>query len=157
MKRSCNLCGKQSLLLRKYFFHGENRFLLCIACSKRIRRLKDQTQYKAARAYLESKMHQGVNEQISFILSNQIRNAVPVSVEERSQSGEGKTEENGIVLWIQSVGVLGGGILFLFGICMLNIHLKVAVITLIAAVLLGVILYSAGLCISLLLQYIKRK
>lgn len=157
MKRSCNLCGKKSLLRRKYFIHGENRFLLCNACSKGIRRLKDQTHYKAARAYLESKMHQGMNEQISFILNNQIRNTIPGSEEECSLNGEERTEENGVVLWIQSVGILGGGILFLFGICMLNIHLKMAVITLIAAVLLSVILYSAGLCISLLLSYLKRK
>ena len=57
---------------------------------------------------------------------------------------------------IKMVGLLGGILLFLLGICMLNIHLKAALVILGFSITLTTFLYIIGQSIALILHCMKK-
>lgn len=157
MKRNCNLCGKKSILWTRHLIHGNNRFQLCRHCASRIHLLGNGEHYEAAKAYIESKMQLGQNERMNYILKSRIQNTFQWTGKETKDEPEEDREESTIAALVQSIGILGGGVLFLLGICMLNIHLKLAVALILSALLLGSVLYGTGILISLAFRHIERK
>lgn len=149
--RSCNLCGKRAVAGRKRFSHGDNHFRLCRACAKGIKNLRRQTQHLEAKAYLESKLAIGQNDSIRYIIQNRIQNSANLF-----DSKDEEEEENPIVALIKTVGLLGGILLFLLGICMLNIHLKAALAIVGFSITLAVFLYIIGQSIAFILHCMKK-
>ena len=156
MKQYCNLCGKKVRFFKKCLEHGQSRFHMCRGCFGSLSALLDQEAHERAKKYLEEKMARGRNERMNFIIQSKIQNVDLSQLRGKKHEME-KEEENTLVAIIQSAGVFGGGVLFLLGICMLNIHLKMAAAVLAAAVFFGVILYGTGYLVALIMYLMNHK
>lgn len=151
MKKYCNLCGKKVRFMKKFLSHGQSRFHMCRCCFVKLSDLWNQEAYESAKDYLEEKMKRGSNERVNYIIRNKIQNADALKKQDHVEK-----EENSAAVIIQSTGILGGGILFLLGICMLNIHFEIAAALLFAAVILGLFLYGIGSIVSLIIHWMHR-